>query len=135
MGEVAWCAVTPRKDVMMGRGRVAHRSALCHRFGGIEPTQVWVEDGLLFVPPMVRGRGSARWEWCSLCAKAPGLESWRARAACRGSGLDWMTMGRDWTAHAAICEACPVRRDCDRFARRVHVQYGVWAGRRLPGRL
>lgn len=60
---------------------------------------------------------------------------WRARAACKGeTDLFYARAGerperaqvRESVA-VAMCEACPVWRDCRRYARK-HREYGVWGG-------
>ncbi len=66
------------------------------------------------------------------------LETWRARAACRGpeTGLFFPpsnTERRDdrerREARAkAICRECPVRRDCLDHAVQVGESHGIWGG-------
>lgn len=57
------------------------------------------------------------------------MSSWRERAACRGSSIDFFAEDDvDQTAAAmAVCRSCPVADPCLEHARRV--PWGVWGGR------
>ena len=57
--------------------------------------------------------------------------SWHRRAACRGKGTDWWfpSHGGINDAARAVCEACPVRRECLSFALEApEALAGIWAG-------
>ena len=57
-------------------------------------------------------------------------EPWRADAACAGQGTDlWFPeRGAPSEPAKAVCAGCPVQLDCADFARRHHIQVGVWGG-------
>ena len=56
--------------------------------------------------------------------------SWQRRAACRGKGTDWWfaTTREADEAARAVCEPCPVRRDCLAYALGAPELVGIWAG-------
>jgi WhiB family redox-sensing transcriptional regulator len=56
--------------------------------------------------------------------------AWQRRAACRGKGCDpWFASTRDAEGNArAMCEPCPVRRDCLSYALGAPELVGIWAG-------
>lgn len=59
---------------------------------------------------------------------------WRDRSACRGEDTErWfpISAARFDTGAMAICEGCPVRRDCARHAQDT-ASVGLWAGFLLP---
>lgn len=66
-------------------------------------------------------------------ATVPDRSGWRAGAACRNADPDLFfptrtRAGIDISAAAAICAACPVRIECDKFAEATNQVHGVWAG-------
>ena len=67
-------------------------------------------------------------DWVDVELARPG---WQRRAACRGKGTDrWFSTirGSDEAA-CAVCEACPVRRQCLSYALAFpEPLQGVWAG-------
>ena len=56
--------------------------------------------------------------------------SWQRRAACRGKGCDpWFATTREAEdAARAVCEPCPVRRECLAYALASPELVGIWAG-------
>ena len=75
----------------------------------------------------------------------PEAPEWHARAACRGSDVDFfpsraevpdgvpLTRGTSVTLEAidactAICDECPVRSECLEFALTNNERFGVWGG-------
>ncbi|MFP5488939.1 MAG: WhiB family transcriptional regulator [Acidimicrobiia bacterium] len=58
-------------------------------------------------------------------------ETWRTRAACRGlpTSLFYPVPGVPVGAALAVCTRCPVRSECDDFARSTGEVHGVWGGR------
>ena len=77
----------------------------------------------------------------TLLSRLPGaLEhhwEWQLHAACRdrGTSLFFHPPGERAAARAererkakAVCAACPVRRECLRFALEARERYGVWGG-------
>jgi WhiB family redox-sensing transcriptional regulator len=56
--------------------------------------------------------------------------AWQRRAACRGKGTDWWFATADEALDAAraVCEPCPVRRDCLAYALSAPELSGIWAG-------
>ncbi len=56
--------------------------------------------------------------------------AWQRRAACRGKGTDpWFPTTREAEDIArAVCEPCPVRRDCLAYALGDRELVGIWAG-------
>ena len=52
------------------------------------------------------------------------------RAACRGNGCDWWfpTTREAEDAARAVCEPCPVRRECLAYALGAPELSGIWAG-------
>jgi WhiB family redox-sensing transcriptional regulator len=58
------------------------------------------------------------------------LPSWQRRAACRGKGCDpWFATTREAEdAARAVCEPCPVRRECLAYALASPELVGIWAG-------
>jgi WhiB family redox-sensing transcriptional regulator len=63
----------------------------------------------------------------SMFARRP---AWQRRAACRGKGCDWWfaTTREAEDAARAVCEPCPVRRDCLAYALSAPELVGIWAG-------
>lgn len=61
--------------------------------------------------------------------------AWHAEAACRGRGELFFAEGKSREAQAArqkaveLCDGCPVRAQCFRYADHAEVRHGVWAGR------
>lgn len=59
-------------------------------------------------------------------------DDWQDRAACREPGRnpeDWFPDKSDPAAAAIrICELCPARLDCLRFAINNHIGYGIFGG-------
>jgi WhiB family redox-sensing transcriptional regulator len=55
---------------------------------------------------------------------------WQRRAACRGKGTSrWFAIGSEaLDAARAVCQACPVRRDCLAYALGALELAGIWAG-------
>lgn len=58
---------------------------------------------------------------------------WMRDAACKGRNGDgkfFPTLGENhkWEAAKAICERCPVRRECLEYALRNVQHFGVWGG-------
>lgn len=55
--------------------------------------------------------------------------AWQRRAACRGKGCDWWfpTTREADEAARAVCEPCPVRRDCLAYALSDRTLEGIWA--------
>lgn len=62
--------------------------------------------------------------------KAPG--TWTEEASCRGLGgglLDFFAEEyQTWKMCKAVCERCPVRRECLSYALETRSVYGVWGG-------
>jgi WhiB family redox-sensing transcriptional regulator len=56
--------------------------------------------------------------------------AWQRRAACRGKGCDpWFATTREAEdAARAVCEPCPVRRECLSYALSDPGLVGIWAG-------
>jgi WhiB family redox-sensing transcriptional regulator len=56
--------------------------------------------------------------------------AWQRRAACRGKGCDpWFATTREAEdAARAVCEPCPVRRECLAYALSSPELAGIWAG-------
>jgi WhiB family redox-sensing transcriptional regulator len=56
--------------------------------------------------------------------------AWQRRAACRGKGCDpWFATTREAEdAARAVCEPCPVRRECLAYALGAPELVGIWAG-------
>jgi WhiB family redox-sensing transcriptional regulator len=63
----------------------------------------------------------------SILAQRP---RWQRRAACRGNGTDrWFPTSREADEAArAVCEPCPVRRECLAYALASPELVGIWAG-------
>jgi len=59
-----------------------------------------------------------------------GRPAWQTRAACRGMGTGgWFPeRGQDLRPALAICAGCPVRAECQDYARSLFVPYGIWGG-------
>lgn len=59
-------------------------------------------------------------------------QAWRQDAACRGMGPDVFFTGRGDNAAireaTAVCDRCPVSRECGEYASEVVVPFGVWGG-------
>lgn len=59
------------------------------------------------------------------------VDDWREHAECKGHPVDWWFPKRgeriDQRA-LAMCQVCPVRRDCTQHARSVPELFGVWGG-------
>ena len=57
--------------------------------------------------------------------------SWIRRAACRGmpAAPFYPPPGGAVAAALEVCARCPVRAECDRHARAVGEEYGIWGGR------
>jgi len=55
---------------------------------------------------------------------------WQRKAACRGKGCDpWFATTREAEEAArAVCEPCPVRRECLAYALGDRTLVGIWAG-------
>ncbi len=55
---------------------------------------------------------------------------WFDDAACRGKGTDlWFTVpGRSVAEGRLICEGCPVREKCLRYAMSNYIDHGMWGG-------
>jgi WhiB family redox-sensing transcriptional regulator len=66
------------------------------------------------------------------------LETWRARAACRGPETSLFfpptnterreDRDRREARAKSICRDCPVRQDCLEYALRVGEPHGIWGG-------
>ena len=56
--------------------------------------------------------------------------AWQRRAACRGKGCGWWfpTTREAEEAARAVCEPCPVRRECLAYALSDPGLVGIWAG-------
>ena len=56
--------------------------------------------------------------------------AWQRKAACRGKGCDpWFATTREAEdAARAVCEPCPVRRECLAYALGAPELVGIWAG-------
>jgi hypothetical protein len=55
--------------------------------------------------------------------------TWRDRAACAGSTVDFITPTvRQLPDAIAICQTCPVMDDCRRWAHDSRIEYGVFGG-------
>jgi WhiB family redox-sensing transcriptional regulator len=56
--------------------------------------------------------------------------AWQRRAPCRGRGCDWWfpTSREADEAARAVCEPCPVRRECLAYAMADRELVGIWAG-------
>ena len=58
-------------------------------------------------------------------------EDWRKRAACLGKEDQFFPDPSDRyaiRAAVAICAECPVKKQCQEFARTIRVRHGIWAG-------
>jgi WhiB family redox-sensing transcriptional regulator len=57
-------------------------------------------------------------------------EPWRARAACRGANTELFFPGRgaDLRSARALCESCPVSRECLDVALEDDRLDGIWGG-------
>ena len=56
---------------------------------------------------------------------------WRRRAACTGLGDVMFPNGHpaETRAAVAVCQECPVTRECDAYAAATKTKVGVWGGR------
>lgn len=56
--------------------------------------------------------------------------AWQRDAACRGAGsAPWFPQrGHDARPALAVCATCPVRPECEQFARSTHKRAGIWGG-------
>ena len=68
----------------------------------------------------------------------PEAPDWHARAACRGSDVDFFPTRGDGAGVAAcraICAACPVRAECLEWALAHSERHGVWGGYTVKERI
>jgi WhiB family redox-sensing transcriptional regulator len=80
----------------------------------------------------------------SLSVQSPDLDfvdlfnrpSWMAYGACRGQGPDvfFLERGESMDVARAVCNHCPVRRECLAFAVKDVGPKGVWGGESEQGR-
>jgi WhiB family redox-sensing transcriptional regulator len=68
-------------------------------------------------------------------ARKPSGERWQARGACQSAEPDLFFPLSETSASAAqiaaakaVCAACPVRRECLRFALSAPQPHGIWGG-------
>ena len=79
---------------------------------------------------LISGDESDPSQWLAELTRRP---LWHARAACRGAGADAFVVSRG-ANHAvmnrarAICNVCPVRRECLDFALADMDCVGIWGG-------
>ena len=59
-------------------------------------------------------------------------EPWRARAKCVELAIPvdafFPTKGASQKEAKAVCARCPVRIECDDYAKRTNSTYGIWGG-------
>lgn len=60
----------------------------------------------------------------------PEQGEWRNQAACRNHPISlWFDDEPNrWRQAKAICQICPVRTDCLRYALQFHDMHGIWGG-------
>jgi WhiB family transcriptional regulator, redox-sensing transcriptional regulator len=78
---------------------------------------------------VARARGAGR----AAAVTAVRRQSWRSRAACKGTDLELFFPPADAGRNAAraakaICAGCPVKAACLRHALGSPERFGVWAG-------
>jgi WhiB family redox-sensing transcriptional regulator len=96
------------------------------------PDDFTLPDGFTDTTPSVPGRHSPPGDvgTCPDVSTLTRRPIWQRRAACRGKGCDpWFATTREAEdAAKAVCEPCPVRRECLSYALSDRTLEGIWAG-------
>jgi hypothetical protein len=59
--------------------------------------------------------------------------SWQDQAACQDADVEFFPHdGWNPAPALAVCADCPVKQPCFQYARRLHINEGVWGGHVLP---
>jgi Transcription factor WhiB len=117
-----------RLVVLDGRTRLTHRRPTCLRLARYRGRDV-VEVTVRGSNAVVGGGWSFPVRWCPQCGLVAQVASWRAKAACVNSTVDFFAFNPAEQANAAaICRRCPVQVECGEYGEEVGAVAGVWGG-------